>query len=150
MERFFQEPGIPKKSIRVGIVVAILFLVLAGSVFLYYHSPEEKVWLVCLVKKFTGLYCPGCGAGRACYSILHGHFYQAFRYNSLLIILLPFLGIYYVLCGVEWVVCGRERISRYIPQWIPYVVLIIVLLYGIVRNIHIYPFVLLAPTNISG
>lgn len=55
-----------------------------------FHNPH-KYPLPCLFHIITGLYCPGCGAGRASYSILHGRFYAAFRYNPMYVILLRFL-----------------------------------------------------------
>lgn len=137
-----------KKSVRMIIGVSIFAILLAGMVYLYYNKPQEKVWLICFVREITGYYCPGCGSGRACYSLLHGQFYQAFRYNPLLIILLPWLALYIAVCLVQWMLTGQEKISRRIPVWIPYVVLVILLIYGIVRNIDTYPFVLLAPTKV--
>lgn len=130
---------------RFAVAGFLLLLGLAGSLFLYYHSPVEDTWLICIVYKLSGYYCPGCGSGRACYSILHGEFYQAFRFNSLLCILLPWIALYIGICGVQWLLHGKETISRKIPVWIPYAVLAVVILYGIVRNINVYPFTLLAP-----
>lgn len=135
-------------SLRVGILILILILGIAGSVFLYYHNPIEESGLPCMVYKLTGFYCPGCGAGRACYSILHGQFYQAFRYNPLLILLLPWLSLYFALCGIQWAVCGRESVSEHIPVKILYAALFVVLAYGVLRNIPVHPFDLLVPTNL--
>lgn len=134
--------------IRVGILTAIIILGIAGSMFLYYHNPVEESGLPCMIYKLTGFYCPGCGAGRACYSILHGQFYEAFRYNPLLILLLPWLLLYFAICAVQWAVYGRESVSEHIPAWILYAALFVVLAYGILRNIPVYPFDLLVPTNL--
>lgn len=147
---FYDETGVIKLPARIMVMVCIFLLLLAGSVFLYHHSPEEKNWwLICLVYEVSGYYCPGCGAGRACFSILHGRFAQAFRYNPLLCLLLPWLALYLGACGVQWLLTGRETISRRIPIELAYVLLAVVLLYGVVRNIEVYPFTLLAPTQIE-
>lgn len=45
--------------------------------------------LTCPFYRLTGLYCPGCGSGRAVQALYHGHLIQAVRYN----ILLPVLGL---------------------------------------------------------
>ncbi len=145
---FFDHNGFVKKKIRIVIFVCILLMSLVGSLFLYYHSPEEERWLVCLIYRLSGFYCPGCGSGRACYSILHGRFYQAFRYNPLLCLLLPWFMLYAGICMIQWVIYGRETISRRIPVWIIYTVLLIVVLYGVIRNIDNYPFTLLAPARV--
>lgn len=147
-ERLYESPGIIKKEIRAAVIVLILLILLAGTLFLYYHNPKGELMLACPVYFLTGYYCPGCGAGRACYALLHGQLYQAFRYNPVLIILLPWLGLYYAACGVQWLIYGRERVSIHIPGWIPKLILLIFLLYGIVRNIEAYPFTLLAPTTV--
>ena len=148
IKNMFFDQGVVKKKIRITIVTIILIILFTGTVYLYYNRPEENVWLVCIVREVSGYYCPGCGAGRACYSILHGEFYQAFRYNPLLVIFLPWIGLYFGLCIVQWVLTGRENISQHIPVWIPYVVLAIVIVYGVLRNIDTYPFTLLAPTKV--
>ena len=139
--------GKDKMKKRFMFAAFLLTIALVGSMFLYYHSPIEDTWLICIIYKLSGYYCPGCGSGRACYSILHGKFYQAFRFNPLLCILLPWLALYIGISGVQWLLYGRETISRKIPVWVPYVLLAVVILYGILRNIDIYPFTLLAPVK---
>ena len=85
--RFYDETGVVKLPARIVAIVCVFLILLVGSGFLYYHSPEEKNWLICIFYKLSGYYCPGCGSGRACYCILHGRFAQAFHYNPLLCIL---------------------------------------------------------------
>lgn len=140
--------GIMKLQVRVLSIIGIFVIALAGAVFLYYHSPEENMWLICIIYKLSGYYCPGCGAGRACYAILHGRFYQAFCYNPLLCLLLPWFALYFCICMTQWLLYGRETISQRIPAWVAYVILAIVILYGILRNIAVYPFSLLAPMRV--
>lgn len=147
--RFYDETGIIKLPIRVLIMACIFIILLVGSSFLYYHSPEEKNWLICIIYKLSGYYCPGCGSGRACYCILHGKFVQAFHYNPLLCILLPWFALYIGACGIQWLVTGRETISQRIPIEVTYILLAVVIVYGIVRNIDIYPFTLLAPMRVE-
>ena len=63
----------------------ILFLAVIGCMagigagYLYFHNPL-KYPLPCLFHVITGLYCPGCGAGRASYNILHGNFLTAWKF----------------------------------------------------------------------
>ena len=147
-EKIYDSSGIMKKEIRIIISAGVFVILLAGTLFLYYHNPKDGLGLVCPIYTLTGYYCPGCGAGRACYAILHMQFYQAFRYNPLLVLILPWLILYYLICWIQWLICGREKLSVNIPLWIPMTVLIMMLIYGIVRNISVYPFTVLAPTKV--
>ena len=148
MQFLYDETGIIKRKYRILISAFVAVLLLAGALFLYYHSPREQNWLVCVIYRLTGIYCPGCGSGRACYSILHGDFYQAFRYNPALIILMPWIGIYILAVWGQWLFTGRESVNGKIPVKLLYGILIALGVYMILRNIPIYPFSLLAPTKI--
>ncbi len=145
----YDEAGVVKRPLRIIIFFLASLILLAESRFLYYHNPKESTWLICVIHELTGYYCPGCGSGRASYSILHGQFYEAFRYNPLLCILLPWIGLYTGICLIQWLLKGKETISRKIPIEATYVLLGIVILYGIVRNIDVYPFTLLAPISVK-
>ena len=43
--------------------------------------------LLCWFYELTGLYCPGCGSGRAAIALLRGHVLEAFSHNALLFVL---------------------------------------------------------------
>ena len=107
-------------------IIGILYLI----VFLKY-----KIGIPCLFHEVTGLYCPGCGMTRAMISIIKLDFYQASRFNILIFIVIPFFIIYFIL-----------KDKKTIPNWIWYVLLSLVILYGILRNIPAFSY--LAPTYI--
>ena len=67
-------------------ILLALALPAAGALVLWYMR-MGGVGLKCPVYELTGLYCPGCGSGRAVYSALHGRFTESFRYNPALYIL---------------------------------------------------------------
>ena len=137
-----------KRSVRAALLLGAAAVFAAGALYLYFHDPYQYP-LPCIIKLLTGLYCPGCGAGRACFSILHGKFFDAFCYNSLLVILLPFAGGYIAARGIDWAVTGGNHIDGKISIKLLLAVLIIILVYGILRNIPIFPFSLLAPGGIK-
>ena len=132
------------RNIRIMLVVCAGAVAAAGAVYLYFHNPYSYP-LPCLFYLVTGLYCPGCGAGRACYSILHGRFLDAFCYNPLMTLLLPLIGIYIAARTTDWAITGGNHIDRLISVKLLLGVLIAVLVYGILRNIPVFPFTLLAP-----
>ncbi len=137
-----------KRSVRAALLLGAAAVFAAGALYLYFHDPYQYP-LPCIIKLLTGLYCPGCGAGRACFSILHGKFFDAFCYNPLLVILLPFAGGYIAARGIDWAVTGGNHIDRKISIKLLLAVLIIILVYGILRNTPIFPFSLLAPGGIK-
>ena len=78
-----------KMRIFVGIAlpIAVLAIVACGA---WVLSLLEK-GPPCLFYRFTGLYCPGCGTGRAAVAILDGKLWLAFRNQPLMMLLLPFV-----------------------------------------------------------
>lgn len=69
------------KRILLGLAVPAA----AALVLLYMHL--GGVGLKCPFYELTGLYCPGCGSGRAVFSALHGRFAESFRFNPALYLL---------------------------------------------------------------
>ena len=98
----------------------------------------------CPVHYFTGWYCPGCGSLRAIHQLLHGNLRAAWAMNPLTVLLLPFLT--YGLASEAL----RHLRGRGLPQvWLPAASIralcLVVILFGIARNLPIYPLNLLAP-----
>ena len=132
---------------RLGLSACAAALACAGALYLYFMGPGN-IPLICVFHEVTGLYCPGCGAGRACYSILHGQFLEAICYNPLMTVLLPLIGLYIAARMVDWVVTGGNHIDRKINVKFLTWVLVIVVVYGVLRNIPVFPFTLLAPEGL--
>ena len=118
------------------IVVALL---LSGAgVTLFVVNPETTAYLPCLFKKMTGLQCPGCGAARASYHLLHGNILSAIDYNILLVFFIPFLvleGMYRLRMYSD---ASRLNVVR--TALTSYRVLFVVVVFWIIRNIPLYPF----------
>jgi len=129
-----------KKSLRILIVAGAAIAALAGAVYLYFHNPHSYP-LPCVFYSLTGFYCPGCGAGRASYSLLHGRFLDAFCYNPVMTV----LALYVAARAIDWAITGGDHIDQKISVKFVAGILIFVLLFGIVRNIPVYPFNLLVP-----
>jgi hypothetical protein len=98
----------------------------------------------CPLRYLTGWYCPGCGSLRAIHALLHGDFHTAWAMNPLTIVLLPFL-MYGLVSQVLRASRGEGLPNIFIPAiWIRALALVIVI-FGIVRNIPVDPFDWLAP-----
>lgn len=78
----------------------LMIVVVGGALFYYHYDPQSENFLLkCPFKFFTGYDCPGCGSQRALHHLLHGELKQAFSFNPLLVIAIP-----YVVIGIlfEW------------------------------------------------
>ncbi len=127
--------------VSVGVPLAALFL----AAFCYFTKKTPP----CIFYHTTGLYCFGCGAGRSLLALLHGEIYAAFRYHPLLLILLPFLS-YYVAKVYLAFVFGRDLlpVPKIKNRWFGITLAAVVIAFWVLRNIPVYPFVLLAPTAV--
>ena len=120
----------------------ILLITLLVSIIYLYLNKRFSFYIPCIFHKITHLYCPGCGLTRMILSIFKLNFYQAFRYNPLLFIMMPFIITYEIIYYINWIQDKNFKISKKI--W--YTLLIITIIYTILRNINIFNY--LAPTKI--
>lgn len=71
-------------------IVAAATIAGVGCATLYFVDPAGGgIYPVCLLHKWTGLLCPGCGSLRAAHQLLHGNLLAALHLNSLFVLLLP-------------------------------------------------------------
>ena len=68
----------------VGIILALLYC---------FNPTETALAPKCIFRAVTGWSCPGCGMQRFLHAFMHGRILEAFRYNYLLLILLPYLAL---------------------------------------------------------
>ncbi len=124
--------------------VSLVALALLGAVWLATHPPSAHGLLRCSFHAVTGLWCPGCGAGRALYCLLHGRLAWAVRCHPLLVLALPWLawGAWGV---VRELWTGRRRPVRAWPGWAGWTALVLLLAFWVLRNLPVWPCTLLAP-----
>ena len=135
-------------KMRIALVLCAGAVCAVGALYLYHHDPYSYP-LPCIFYLLTGLYCPGCGAGRACYSILHLRFKDAFAYNPLMTILIPLICLYIAARLIDWMVTGGNHVDKRISVKLLAWILVIVFVYGALRNIPVFPFTLLAPGGLA-
>lgn len=110
-----------------------VFCGIAGSVY-YIWLRLTGIGIPCLFHLWTGLKCPGCGVTRMCLAVLSGDFLTARKENILLFYLLPFLGVWWLIHQMYYLVTGRMMSGR-LFQGLAWCVMVLLLLFGIYRNI---------------
>ncbi|MDD6223451.1 MAG: DUF2752 domain-containing protein [bacterium] len=133
-----------KKRIVI-LTIAILTIVALVNVY-YFVFIKNKIVVPCLFHEITGFYCPGCGVTRMMFSLINLDFYQAFRYNQLLFISLPFIMVCIIDKIVKWLVGNPNYLHDKINDKVWITLLLITVLFGILRNISIFDY--LIPTTI--
>ncbi|MBN1550116.1 DUF2752 domain-containing protein [bacterium] len=109
-------------------------LLLAALVMLYLQNPETSYFFPpCPFHYLTGFYCPGCGSLRAIHELLHLDIMAALDNNPLMVISIPILIVLQI-----W----KKILYHPVTPWIAFVIIIV---YGILRNIPVFPLSWLAP-----
>ena len=127
-----------------------LVIILFGAFFYYfytYNPADSGHFISCPSKSILGLNCPGCGSQRLIHSLFHLDFVQAFHYNPLIFILLPFLIYLLIISLSNWIFSTKHQMGILRKNWFIFMMLGIFLIYGILRNLPFYPFTLLSPAE---
>lgn len=124
---------------------AAAFLMPVGAGLLWYFDPAKAGFFpVCPLFSLTGLACPGCGMTRGLHALLHGDVAAAMGFNALIPLFLLLLGfIFATLISVAMRGKGFMRLNDSPKFLVGFLVLL--LGFGFVRNLPLYPFTLLFP-----
>jgi hypothetical protein len=129
-------------SLGIFAMAVLAFAGIAGMAVLFFFDPSKNgFYPICQFHLITGLYCPGCGATRATYQLLHGNFMAALHDNALFMIGLAALAIR----GV-WFLKRRichQPVRFFIPPNALWAFLVVALLFSVLRNLPSFSF--LAP-----
>ncbi len=118
-------------------------LALAGIAVLRASDSVDSVYFPkCLLHRLTGWYCTGCGATRAVHALVHGDLYRAWTSNQLLVVGMPVLASVWTWRRVQTALGRQPDILA--PKWI-WLIFIVIIAYGLLRNVPSDPFTLLAP-----
>ncbi len=130
-----------RKALRILVGIGVPLVCLMGILTLYFYGNPFP----CLFYKFTHLYCPGCGAGRAATALIHLDLLTALRNNILFVIFCLPCGYYAAKVYISFV-CGKDILPwKDAPGWVYTAIGITFVLYWILRNLPFFPFTLLAP-----
>jgi hypothetical protein len=109
-----------------------------GLVVFFFDPTKNHFYPICLFHKYTGLECPGCGATRALYALLHGNVPLALHDNALLVALI----LLSVVRG-GWLLVekirGQEGPAFFSPRFL-WPLLVAGVIFGVMRNLPWFSF----------
>lgn len=121
-----------------------IFLILIICLFIFivyfYLNSIFGFSIPCYFHEITGYYCPGCGITRCLFSLLKLDLYKAFMYNQLVFILLPFLLFLIGYKTYIYILDKPDKIIKNIPNIVWILLLIVVISFGVIRNIGYFDF----------
>jgi hypothetical protein len=134
---------------RRRLLLVMALLVPPLLVVVYCFPPGETRWYPpCLLHAATGLHCIGCGGTRCVYALMHGDLRQALAYHFLAPLVLPFFLVWVAQHAVA-TLRGRPAPKAWLGRRALWVLGVVVLVFGIVRNIPVEPCSELAPHKLA-
>lgn len=121
-----------KELYQAGWILLLVFLVLAaaGKIFeIHMKLPP------CLIHKWTGYYCPGCGGTRAVRELLAGHIITSFFYHPVVVYGGALYLWFMISHTVEYITKGKLRIGMQYTDGYLYIAAGIILLQWGVKNV---------------
>ncbi len=115
------------------LIKGYILIFAAGLLYALLFS-EFNIKIPCIFNTITGYLCPACGISRMCVSILKFEFLEAFYYNKLIFLLIPLFCYFLVKWSIDYVKKGKITNSK-IEKIIIWIVIVLLVLFGIVRNI---------------
>ncbi|MEP6848979.1 MAG: DUF2752 domain-containing protein [Acidobacteriota bacterium] len=129
---------------RLAAVGGIATLLGGSTIVAYFDPTQAHFFPVCPLYSLTGFACPGCGLTRGFHALFRGDLASAIHFNALIpiwVVIFSAVLISLVLYSIR----GRGLpIGRISPNWL-FVLLGVMIVFGVVRNIPAYPFTLLFP-----
>jgi hypothetical protein len=120
---------------------------LAGAAAVWYFDPVNSgIFPTCPLYSITGFACPGCGLTRGFHALFNGDIATALDYNALIPVIVVFFG--YLFVSMLMVALRGRGIGLGVNKtsmaviWGTFVML---LAFGVLRNIPAYPFTILFP-----
>lgn len=117
----------------------------AGSTVVAYVNPSEThMFPVCPLYALTGIACPGCGLTRAFHALFNGDFLAAIHFNALT----PIWAVIFAYVAISLALTAIR--GKGLPMWptnpqFMWVFMIALLVFGVLRNIPVWPLTVLYP-----
>ena len=133
----------PEKPLRGWRRVLFILSLPAAFLLLAWYEFLGGTGLFCPFYRLTGLYCPGCGSGRAVHAVLQGDLFAGFCCNPLLF-LLGIPALYCVIHEYIRIAFPKTGLKPIVLPWAACVVcLVLIIGFWVLRNLPWFSF--LAP-----
>lgn len=113
---------------------SVLLFVSGGAYGILFHY--TGIGMICIFRLVTGLKCPGCGVTHMCIALLHLDFAAAFEANPAVLLISPLLAVVFVPYLICYIRTGHWKMYS-VQNFILWICILILILYGIARNISI-------------
>ncbi|HSY75033.1 MAG TPA: DUF2752 domain-containing protein [Dongiaceae bacterium] len=127
----------PALVIFAGVIFGMA-IVGALAVVYFFNPSTHGFYPVCLFHQLTGLNCPGCGATRALYALLHGNFLLALKDNALFIFTLATLAARGVWFAAKYFL--RKPAGQFLSPKMLWSFLIVAGVFTVLRNFPEFSF----------
>lgn len=124
---------------RIFLSFLFLFSLCCLCFFLLIAAHNRWIYIPCLFYKITGFFCPGCGMTRAAYSFFTFDLINCYHNNLLFFIIVPNFMLY-IFCLIRYYLLTGNILSvnKLFPRWVWMVYLVIVISFGILRNLEFF------------
>jgi hypothetical protein len=120
-----------------GIIFFAIALGILATIF-FFDPARNHFYPVCQFHNLTGWNCPGCGATRAAYALLHGNFPLALRDNALFV-----FGLFGFAVRAIWFAARKffcKTTGEFFPAKFIWPLLFIAIVFSILRNLSAFAF----------
>ncbi|QNO14235.1 DUF2752 domain-containing protein [Alkalicella caledoniensis] len=125
-------------------LLALGFLLGIALIIYIYHPATPYTMITSPFRQVTGFYCPGCGTIRAMTQLLKGNILKAASHNILAVIFSPLL-LWIVASNISLVIIGKPLPRPELPSKGIWILLTVVIVYGVARNLPISQLQFLRP-----
>ena len=126
-------------SVRALAGAGIGAIALGAGLVWYFDPTKNAIFPACPLLKTTGFACPGCGLTRGFHALMHGDVMTALDFNALIPLFLLIFG-YLAASLISVAIRGRGIIPLERNLIFLWVLLGILITFGILRNLPFYPF----------
>jgi hypothetical protein len=125
-------PALLSLGVFTGVVLGATILG-AGAIVFFFNPSTQGFYPVCMFHALTGLNCPGCGATRALYALLHGNVWLALKDNALFVLTLAALAIWSARFAVRKM--RNQPATFNVPPKFLWLFLVVAFVFAAVRNL---------------